>query len=68
MFVAMVRWLKDAANAWSQSQAGANFTCGDCELNARCGRAPDELCIARAAQIARGLPPKSQRWPMLPVG
>ncbi len=42
------------------------FTCGDCDRNAQCGRAPDVLCVTKAMQISRGLPPNKLRWP-LPV-
>jgi hypothetical protein len=30
------------------------FTCGDCDRSDRCGLAPSDRCIVRAAQIARG--------------
>jgi hypothetical protein len=29
------------------------FSCGDCERNASCGLPPDELCVIKAAQLAR---------------
>jgi len=32
---------------------GPEFTCGDCDRNARCGLAPSPECIIRAEQIAR---------------
>jgi hypothetical protein len=31
-----------------------DFTCGDCERSDRCGLPPSDLCIVKAAQIARG--------------
>jgi hypothetical protein len=33
---------------------GAEFTCGDCDRWARCGMAPSEDCIYRAAQMSDG--------------
>ena len=32
---------------------GPEFSCGDCERNARCGLPPHKECLARVAQIAR---------------
>ena len=32
----------------------SEFTCGDCERSDRCGKPPDEACVFRAEQIARG--------------
>ena len=32
----------------------AGFTCGDCERSYRCNLDPDENCLARQEQIARG--------------
>lgn len=32
----------------------SEFTCGDCERWERCGLAPSEDCIVKAAQIERG--------------
>jgi hypothetical protein len=39
------------------------FTCGDCERNARCGLPPTPDCVVRAAQIERngGQPIKRKR-------
>jgi len=39
-------------NAARRRRAG--FTCGDCERSYRCNLDPDENCIARQEQIARG--------------
>jgi hypothetical protein len=36
------------------SRRASEFTCGDCERNARCGKPPHDDCVVRAAQIARG--------------
>lgn len=30
------------------------FSCGDCERSDRCGMPPNELCLIKAAQLARG--------------
>jgi hypothetical protein len=35
------------------SRRASHFTCGDCDRNEKCGLAPDEKCIQRAAQIER---------------
>jgi len=32
----------------------AGFTCGDCDRVGRCNLTPDENCVARQEQIARG--------------
>ena len=34
-----------------------DFACGDCERWQRCGLPPHDDCVARAAQIARGVRP-----------
>ena len=39
-------------NAARRRRAG--FNCGDCERSYRCNLDPDENCIARQEQIARG--------------
>jgi hypothetical protein len=31
---------------------GADFTCGECDRNARCGLAPNQQCLYRLMQIA----------------
>lgn len=33
---------------------GPQFSCGDCERSKRCGLPPSELCLIKAAQLARG--------------
>jgi hypothetical protein len=35
------------------SRRGAEFTCGDCERNERCGLPPHKDCPVKAAQLAR---------------
>ena len=43
------------------------FTCGQCDRNARCGLAPNRDCVYRLMQIAerRAQP---ARWPVVPFG
>ena len=43
------------------------FTCGQCDRNARCGLTPHQECVYRLMQIAdrRGEP---ARWPVVPFG
>ena len=39
----------------------SEFTCGDCERSNRCGSPPNETCVVRAAQMARGDWKRSRR-------
>lgn len=40
--------------AFTSTESGEKFTCGDCERWERCGLRPNENCVARAAQIELG--------------
>ena len=41
------------------------FTCGQCDRNARCGLAPNQECVYRLMQIAE-LRAQPARWPAIP--
>jgi hypothetical protein len=41
------------------------FTCGQCDRNARCGLAPGQECVYRLMQIAER---RGRRWPVVPFG
>lgn len=43
------------------------FTCGQCERNARCGLAPNQECTFRLIQIA-DRQARPARWPVAPFG
>ena len=41
-------------NATRGVQSDSEFTCGDCERKDRCSLPPNDNCIAKAEQMARG--------------
>jgi hypothetical protein len=43
------------------------FTCGQCDRNARCGLAPNQPCVYRLMRIAE-LRTQPARWPARPFG
>ena len=64
-FVATGRALTRLARRLANDQV--EFTCGQCDRNARCGLAPNQQCLYRLMQIAerRAQP---ARWPIHPLG
>jgi hypothetical protein len=64
-FVATGRALTRLARRLANDQV--EFSCGQCDRNARCGLAPNQQCLYRLMQIAerRAHP---ARWPMHPLG
>jgi hypothetical protein len=64
-FVATGRALTRLARRLANDQV--EFTCGQCDRNARCGLAPNQQCLYRLMQIAERRA-RPARWPLHPLG
>ncbi len=64
-FVATGRALSRLAQRLAEDPG--EFTCGQCDHNARCGLAPNQECVYRLMQIAERRPCPA-RWPVVPYG
>jgi hypothetical protein len=46
--------LSRLSDVLSRRRNEPEFTCGDCERWQRCGSPPNDACVIKAAQLARG--------------